>query len=161
MRPWALIIDSTMPDAARDAGSNAILSHARSLIRLGYEVVFAPMDMAGAEALNRLGIVCCHAPWFAPVEEVLLYQAQCLALVYLHRVTCALPYMGLVRRHQPKAWVVYSVADLHHLRAGPAGYGRGPPGACWWHRRRTWCPCCYSWTPGSYAGSWVPDCRLS
>jgi glycosyltransferase involved in cell wall biosynthesis len=118
LRPRALIIDQTMPDPARDAGSNAIISHAESLIRLGYDVVFAPMDMvgAGAEALDGLGIVSCHAPWFATVEEVLLYQAQCFDLVYLHRVTCALPYLSLVRRHQPNARVVYSVADLHHVR---------------------------------------------
>ena len=36
----ALVIDDRMPDAARDAGSNAILGHMRALIALGYQVEF-------------------------------------------------------------------------------------------------------------------------
>ena len=36
----ALVIDDRMPDATRDAGSNAILGHMRALIALGYAVEF-------------------------------------------------------------------------------------------------------------------------
>jgi hypothetical protein len=39
-RRRALVIDDRMPDAARDAGSNAILGHMRALIALGYQVEF-------------------------------------------------------------------------------------------------------------------------
>ena len=58
-RPRALVIDATLPVAARDAGSNAILSHVRSLQRLGYAVAFAPADMVGdATALEAEGVRC-------------------------------------------------------------------------------------------------------
>jgi glycosyltransferase involved in cell wall biosynthesis len=50
------------------------------------------------------------------VEEVLRRQADCFDVVYLHRGGNAADYMGLVRRHCPKARVLYGVADLHHLR---------------------------------------------
>ncbi len=118
LKPRALVIDATLPDMTRDAGSAAVVSHALSLQRLGYDVVLAAADMSakGAEVLERLGIACCHAPWFGSIEEVLRAQSHCFDVVYLHRVAVALPYLALVRRHLPKARVLYSVADLHHLR---------------------------------------------
>ncbi len=116
----ALMIDSTLPDLGRDAGSAAIVSHAVTLQRLGFEVAFVAADLSakGAGALERLGIACYHAPWFGSVEELLHAQSHCFDLVYMHRVSCALPYTALVRRHFPRAKLIYSVADLHHLRLG-------------------------------------------
>ncbi len=113
-----LVIDDTMPALDRDAGSHAIVSHMLSLRRLGLEVVFAPADTRGggaAAALSDLGIAVCHAPWAGSVEEVLRREAGGFAFVYLHRVSST-RYLPLVRHHQPRARLVYSVADLHHLR---------------------------------------------
>ncbi len=116
-RPRALVIDTVMPAAERDAGSNAILSHMRSLRRLGYAVTFVPTDLwADGRALEAEGISCCLHPWYATVEEVLRRHAGAFALVYLHRVDTAGRYMQLVRDTQRGARLVYSVADLHHLR---------------------------------------------
>ncbi len=42
-------------------------------------------------------------------------EAGGFALIYLHRGGNA-RYLPLIRHHQPRARVVYSVADLHHLR---------------------------------------------
>ncbi len=117
-QPRALVIDDTLAQENRDAGSNAIISHMRSLQRLGYAVVFAPADMAGgpgAAALEAMGLSCCCAPWCGSVEEVLRRERHSFSLVYIHRGTNA-PYMPLIRTHQPKAKIVFSVADLHHLR---------------------------------------------
>ena len=115
----ALVIDETMPAPGRDAGSKAVLSHMRSLQRLGYEVTIALADMApaaDAAALDTLGIGCCTLPWHASVEEVLKRESGSFDLIYLHRVSMAARYAALVRHHQPRARLVYSVADLHHLR---------------------------------------------
>ncbi len=116
--PRALVIDEEVPAPTRDAGSNAILSHMRSLQRLGFEVTFAAASMARDPTglLDDEGIGCCHAPWHGSVEEVLRREADGFDLVYLHRVAIAARYLGLVRFHQPKARVIYGVADLHHLR---------------------------------------------
>jgi hypothetical protein len=46
----ALVIDDLVPQANRDAGSAAILSHMRTLRALGYEVSFA-----AARVLDALG----------------------------------------------------------------------------------------------------------
>jgi glycosyltransferase involved in cell wall biosynthesis len=116
--PRALVIDEEVPAPRRDAGSNAILSHMRSLQRLGFEVTFAAASMARDPTglLDNEGIASCHGPWHGSVEEVLRREADSFDLVYLHRVAIATRYLGLVRFHQPKARVIYSVADLHHLR---------------------------------------------
>jgi len=117
----ALVIDERLPVAGRDAGSQAILSHMRALRHLGYAVSFVAADdmapaAAAAAALQAAGVTGCAAPFYAGVEDVLRRQADCFDVVYLHRVGIATRYLGLARRHMPRARVLYSVADLHHVR---------------------------------------------
>ena len=116
--PRALVIDSVLPARNRDAGSNAILSHALSLQRIGFEVTFVAADMQpgpGAMALLEAGIPVMAEPWSATVEEVMRRQPE-FDLVYLHRIDVAQRYLPLAKHYLPKARLVYSVADLHHLR---------------------------------------------
>jgi glycosyltransferase involved in cell wall biosynthesis len=116
--PRALVIDESLPVANRDAGSQAMMSHMRSLQRLGFKVVLAPSDMKGgpaADALEAAGIRCCCTPWCASVEEVLRRENGGFALIYVHRGTNT-RYLSLIRHYQPRARIVYSVADLHHVR---------------------------------------------
>jgi glycosyltransferase involved in cell wall biosynthesis len=118
----ALVIDDRLPDPARDAGSNAVLGHVRALIALGYQVEFAAtQQMAGnADALrppHGLDVVQWHRPpAVSSVEEVLRRNAGAYELIYLHRLSNAFAYAGLVRLWCPRAHVLYSVADLHHAR---------------------------------------------
>ncbi len=116
--PRALLLDDRLPAPGRDGGSQALLRHAASLQRLGYAVTLAGAAMQAGLApdLQQLGLDCCHAPWYGSVEEVLRGQAGSFDLVYLHRLGIARDYLGLVRRHMPRARVIYSVADLHHIR---------------------------------------------
>jgi glycosyltransferase involved in cell wall biosynthesis len=117
----ALVIDDHVPTADQDAGSVAILSHMRALRTLGYAVTFVASDgladPAGLAALaSAEGVEACGAPDYSCVEDVLCRQAGGFDLIYLHRITNAEPYLPLARRRCPAAHVVYSVADLHHLR---------------------------------------------
>jgi len=115
----ALVLDEDLPVSGRDAGSNALLSHAAALQRLGFAVTLmgTSMQADGADvALTAQGFACCAGPWYSSAEEVLRRESDGFDLVYLHRMEMARDYIGLVRRHQPRARVVYSVAELHHLR---------------------------------------------
>jgi hypothetical protein len=117
----ALIIDDRVPQPQRDAGSAVILSHARSLQRLGFEVSFtASLDFAAftneQAALEASGIFWCGRPHYRSVEEVLRRQAGEFDLIYLHRAANAAKYGELARQYFPKARQLYAVADLHHLR---------------------------------------------
>jgi autotransporter passenger strand-loop-strand repeat protein len=117
----ALVIDTRVPVGGHDAGSHAILSHIRALQRLGYAVSFVAADQmaeggAAVEALRAAGVAWCGAPFYASAEDVMHRQSGCFDLVYLHRAAIATRYLGLARRYLPKARVLYSVADLHHVR---------------------------------------------
>jgi autotransporter passenger strand-loop-strand repeat protein len=116
----ALVIDDRLPDATRDAGSNAILGHMRALIALGYAVEFVPAKETISEAAPHVpgfDAVRWHAaPAITSVEDVLRRNAGAYELIYLHRLSNALAYAGLSRQWCPRAHVLYSVADLHHLR---------------------------------------------
>lgn len=117
----AVFIDETVPTPDQDAGSLAATRHIRALMRLGYKVTFLPSDNLArlspyVEQLQRIGVECIYQPYCASVEE---YFRQCrvpIDLVYLHRFGSASKYIGIVRRHQPAARVLYNVADLHFLR---------------------------------------------
>jgi hypothetical protein len=116
----ALVIDDRLPDPARDAGSNAVLGHMRALLGLAYAVEFVPAKQMVADApphVPGFDAVEWHvAPAVASVEEVLRRNAGAYELIYLHRLGNAFAYAGLAREWCPRAHVVYSVADLHHLR---------------------------------------------
>jgi GT2 family glycosyltransferase/glycosyltransferase involved in cell wall biosynthesis len=116
-----LFIDETTPTPLEDAGSCAAFTHMRAMQKLGAKITFLPADnMAhvgeATEALQRQGIECLHSPWFWSVEEVLRKRGAEFDAVYLHRYANAFKYAGVVRTTLPKARIIYSVADLHHLR---------------------------------------------
>ena len=120
VRRRALFIDDSVPTPDRDAGSNVAVEHMKALMRLGYQVHFVPSDnMARIEpytgALEQLGIRCHHAPFEHSTEEVLRQNAGRFDVIYLHRVSNA-AYLRAARTRNPAAQVIYSVADLHHLR---------------------------------------------
>jgi O-antigen biosynthesis protein len=117
-RYQALVMDAAIPVVGRDAGSNVLLSHMHSLQRLDFKVYFAslsPPSDAAVTALEAEGVTVCREPWFATPEEALKRLGPDLDVVYLHRVDAA-AYLAHARRHARRARLVYSVADLHHLR---------------------------------------------
>ena len=117
-RPRALFVDDLPPARNRDAGSCAALSHMESLQRLGWDVSFAASQPHGGDAgaLEAAGVQALLAPAYGSVESVLRRHAGQFDLIYLHRGSNAAHYMALARNCCPRARVVYSVADLHHLR---------------------------------------------
>jgi glycosyltransferase involved in cell wall biosynthesis len=108
----ALIIDDSVPEPDKDAGSNAVLQHILSLQRLGYSVSFIPADnMARIDPytadLEQRGVECFHRPRYTSVGDVLLKHAAPFDLVYLHRHSNASKYGGAIRDHSPEARVIY------------------------------------------------------
>ncbi len=117
----ALVIDDQLPDLGRDAGSQAVTSHMLALRHLGYAVSFVAaeeMTKSGpaADPLTEFGITLCGMQHYASVEEILRRQALGFDVIYLHRASNASRYLALARRYCPKARILYSVADLHHVR---------------------------------------------
>lgn len=121
VRRRALVIDDSVPEPDKDAGSNAIFQHILALQRLGYKVTFIPGDnMAKIDPytaeLQRRGVECLYHPFYFSVEDVFRKRPLPFDLVYLHRYSNASKYGGMIRQHFPKARILYNVADLHFLR---------------------------------------------
>ncbi len=138
-RRQALVIDVQAPCLGRDGGSVAILSHMRALAALGFAVSFAAADDSLVEearaGLAQEGIAVCGQPYYGSVEDVLRLHASGFDLIYLHRHDCADRYLALARAYQPKARIVYSVADLHHVRLARQSQVEGRPELLAYSRR--------------------------
>jgi GT2 family glycosyltransferase len=116
-----LFIDESTPTPNEDAGSVAALSHMRAMQRLGCKVTFVPADNMVhlgdiTRDLQRIGVEVLHAPWFQSAEEVVRKRGAEFDAVYLHRYVNAFKYAGVLRAVMPHAKLMYSVADIHHLR---------------------------------------------
>jgi len=121
VRQRALMIDDSVPEPDKDAGSNAAFQHILTLQRLGYKVTFIPGDnMAKIDPyttdLQRRGVECLYHPYYFSVEDVFRKRPVPFDLVYLHRYSNASKYGGMIRQHFPQARILYNVADLHFLR---------------------------------------------
>jgi glycosyltransferase involved in cell wall biosynthesis len=66
-------------------------------------------------------------------------------VVYLHRVSNATKYLALVREYFPKARVLYSVADLHHVRLARQGSLEGRPELLAQSRQQRLAECTAAW----------------
>jgi glycosyltransferase involved in cell wall biosynthesis len=115
-RPRALVIDSFVPQIGHSGGANAILDHMRALMAAGFEVGFlATKAMRGdGTTLNAMGVSLLQQPGVT-ARSILRKHAGQFHLVYQHRVENATRY-GRLARQCFDAQIVYSVADLHHVR---------------------------------------------
>ena len=106
--PLALVVDEAPPDAARDAGSVALLSHMQALRRLGFHVVFSTL---------------------AEADDAIRRTAGRVRLAYLHRLRPMALLAARVRAANPGVQVAFAVADLAHLRTEREAALRGtlPP----------------------------------
>lgn len=94
--PLALVVDEADPDPARDAGSVALLSHMAALRRIGLSVLFAPLAQAADAIADCAGRV--RVAWLHRLRPMALLEPE-------------------IRQRNPGVHVVWSVADLSHLRA--------------------------------------------
>ncbi|MGO1119925.1 glycosyltransferase [Rhodovibrionaceae bacterium A322] len=116
-----LIVDACTPTPDRDSGSLSALYYQEIFLDLGYRVSFIPcsnLQHAGTytAALQKQGVKCLHFPYITSVDGYLAECEEEFDLVLLYRVKEGGAYMETVRKHQPKARVVFDTTDLHYLR---------------------------------------------
>ncbi|NHN89222.1 Hint domain-containing protein [Acetobacter conturbans] len=116
----ALVIGETMPRTGDNPDALPLLSHMRSLVRLGYDVTFTTVDSRPCtdieDMLEREGITVARAPIYGSPEDVLKRQAGTFEVVYLRGLSVASSYAGLARRHMNKAKVIYGMRSLQYAR---------------------------------------------
>ena len=118
----ALVIDTEMPRPDRDAGSVAVIEHMRLLRRLGYRVTFiASNDPRDNERLpidrmERDGIEVARPPETQSITQLLDAMGPELDIVHLNRHDNATLVLDRARELAPRARILFSPSDLHHLR---------------------------------------------
>ena len=115
-----LVIDTLMPDPARDSGSLRLTEIFRLLHAMRWQVIFAPERDPDApsriDALGALGVQTVPDQ----LHGWLARHGRTLDAVMLCRATTASSYLSLVRRLAPQARIVFDTVDLHFLRESRA-----------------------------------------
>ena len=115
-----LFIDQQVPRGDVDGGSYAAIQEIRLFQALGFKITFLPMNLTHlgvyTRALQRMGVEVIHAPFAISIEETLKERGGGFDLVYVTRHHVARAVLPLVRRHLPRAKVIFNNADLHFLR---------------------------------------------
>jgi GT2 family glycosyltransferase/glycosyltransferase involved in cell wall biosynthesis len=115
-----LMIDGTTPRPDRDAGSVTAEQFMLIFQRLGYKVTFAPenlrFDGDYTLSLQRRGIECIYYPQEPELRRFLRRRGGEFDAVFVARPYVAGPLIRHLRRHCPRARLVYNSVDLHYLR---------------------------------------------
>ncbi len=115
-----LVLDACTPTPDRDSGSVRMLALMRVLRDEGCSVVFfaenRAHDGAYTEALQQGGIEAWWHPYLADVPAWLQQHGAAFDLVVGSRHYVLAPLLPLLRRHAPRARIVFDTVDLHHLR---------------------------------------------
>jgi glycosyltransferase involved in cell wall biosynthesis len=115
-----LIVDALTPQPDRDSGSLRLVNLMRLLVAEGAHVVFLPAnrsaDGAYTEALQQLGVECWHAPHMPGIPAWLREQGPRFDVAMVSRHYVAAEFVPLLRKHAPRARLLFDTVDLHYLR---------------------------------------------
>ncbi len=126
-----LILDSRTPKPDQDSGSVDLVNMLQVFRSAGCRVTFVPVmpvprgvplpDIQWyggtyTEALQRIGVECPHLPYEPSVERMLRERGDEFDVVMLSRARIADRFLPAVRRHCPRAKIVFNTTDLAYLR---------------------------------------------
>jgi len=115
-----LLVDALTPRPDRDSGSLRLVNLMRLLVEEGAHVVFVPADRrhdgAHTEALQHLGVEVWHAPYMPAMPAWLRVHGHRFDSVVVCRHYVMREMLPLLRRHAPRARLVFDTVDLHYLR---------------------------------------------
>lgn len=119
-QPQLLIVDALTPQPDRDSGSLRLVNLMRLLVAEGAHVVFLPAnrsaDGAYTAALQKLGVECWYAPHMPGIPAWLREHGPRFDAAMVSRHYVASEFLPLLRKHAPRARVLFDTVDLHYLR---------------------------------------------
>ena len=117
-RPRALVMNDALPTPDRDSGSLSALSHLRTLVSLGYRVVFVPQDLRFhpryTPELESWGVEVVDERYVESFEQVA--ESLPFAVALLVRYPVFVWAFDRLRCAQPDVPVLFAPLDLHHVR---------------------------------------------
>jgi len=115
-----LFVEACMLTPDQDSGSLRTWRLLALLRSLGCKVTFAAANLEQREPyarqLQQEGIEVVCAPYARSIEELLRERGADFDVVVLARYYVASRYIDAVRRHAPRATLVFDTLDLHFLR---------------------------------------------
>ena len=116
-----LVIDHCTPTPNQDAGSVTVFNLLLLLREMSFQVTFVPEDNFlympdYTIALQRAGIEVLYAPYVTSVEQHLKEYENRYDLAFLFRPGVVERHLKSIRKHCPKAKVLFHTVDLHFLR---------------------------------------------
>ena len=115
-----LVVDALTPRPDRDSGSLRLVNLMRLLRAEGAHVVFAAADRGHdgdyTTALQRLGVEAWYAPQMARWPAWLREHGPRFDVALVSRHYVMREMLPLLRRHAPRAKLVFDSVDLHYLR---------------------------------------------
>lgn len=130
-RGRVLVVDARTPEPARDSGSLRLFAILELLDQHGWSTAFLPDDgRASSHEIAALGSLGCETlckPRVSDLPHWLRQHGGSLHAVMISRHTVAGQYVELVRRHAPRARLVFDTVDLHFLREKRAAELAGSP----------------------------------
>ena len=120
-RKLMLVLDQSLPEPDRDAGSSTIWSFLQVFHAHGLDLKFWPQNLAlreqYARPLQQLGIEVFHGrEYLGRFGDWLKRNGHRLDHVLLSRPLTAQSVIGPLRRHAPQARLLYYGHDIHHRR---------------------------------------------
>jgi glycosyltransferase involved in cell wall biosynthesis len=115
-----LIFDWSTPKPDIDSASIDTVNYFRLFQALGFDVTFLPHDLRHqqkyTQSLQEMGVQCLYWPHWSSVNSYLKRHGAEFDLVMLQRAHGAIEYIGSVRKHCPRAKVIFNTVDLHYVR---------------------------------------------
>ncbi len=115
-----LIIEACMLTPDQDAGSVRTWRLIKVMQEMGCKVTFVAANLEQREPyhaqLQQEGVEVLYAPYVRSIEELLKERGAEFDIVILARYYIASRYIDAVRRHAPRALLVFDTIDLHYLR---------------------------------------------
>lgn len=120
-RPLLLVVDGSLPEPWRDAGSRTLLAFIDAFLALGWRIKYWPQNLGGsheqAALLQQRGIEVMQGEGYRGRFNAWLGDyADALDAVLLSRPLVAANAIGSVRRCAPRARLLYYGHDLHYRR---------------------------------------------
>lgn len=116
-----LVIDATAPTPDQDAGSVTTVKVMEVFQALDYKVTYIPLDNwlyqpRYIDPLRRRGIECVHAPFQHKLDAYLKDHGHLFDVVHVFRFNIMQEAISAIKKHCPKAQIVFNNMDLHYLR---------------------------------------------